>query len=39
MSDVMLLGVLRMPYDLAMSDEFSSRQYVRAAAEIGKGMK
>lgn len=27
MSDVMLFGVLRMPYEMAMGDELSRRQY------------
>lgn len=27
MSDVMLFGILRMPFDLAMSDEISRHQY------------
>ena len=38
MSDTMLFGVLRMPYELAMSDELSRRQFYgraqQAAAEI-----
>ncbi len=27
MSDLMLFGVLQMPYDMAMGDEFSRRQF------------
>lgn len=33
MSDTMLLGVLRMPYDLAMSSELSRRQFHDHAQE------
>lgn len=33
MSDVMLLGVLRMPYELAMHDELSRRQFYERAQE------
>ena len=33
MSDVMLFGVLRMPYELAMSDELSRRQFYERAQE------
>lgn len=40
MSDVMLFGILRMPFDLAMSDEISRYQYwqrgQQAALEIEK---
>ncbi len=36
MSDVMLFGVLRMPYEMAMSSELSRRQfYVRAQELLG----
>jgi hypothetical protein len=33
MSDLMLLGVLRMPYELAMSDELSRLQFWERAQE------
>jgi hypothetical protein len=33
MSDVMLFGVLRMPYELAMGDELSRRQFYGRAQE------
>ena len=33
MSDTMLLGVLRMPYELAMSTELSRRQFYERALE------
>lgn len=33
MGDVILFGVLRMPYELAMSDELSRRQFHRRASE------
>ena len=33
MSDVMLFGVLRMPYELAMSTEFSRRQFYERTQE------
>ena len=33
MSDVMLFGVLRMPYELAMGDELSRRQFHDRAQE------
>lgn len=40
MSDVMLFGILRMPFDLAMSDEISRHQYwqrgKQAADEVEK---
>lgn len=40
MSDTMLFGILRMPFDLAMSDEISRHQYwqrgIQAADEIEK---
>jgi len=33
MSDVMLYGVLRMPYEMAMSEEYSRRQFYDRAQE------
>lgn len=33
MSDIMLLGVLRMPYELAMSDDLSSMQFHQRAQQ------
>ena len=36
MSDVMLFGVLRMPYELAMGDELSQRQFYDRAQQAAQ---
>ena len=39
MSDVMLLGVLRMPYAMAMSSELSQRQFYERAQEAANRLE
>ena len=39
MSDVMLFGVLRMPYEMAMSSELSRRQFYERAQEAANRLE
>ena len=39
MSDVMLFGVLKMPYELAMGHELSRRQYWQRAQEAAERLE
>lgn len=39
MSDVMLFGVLKMPYEMAMADELSRRQFYDRVQELVRGVE